>query len=140
VVQKYDLRSRTTDYIVVVASSDAVLRFYDLDKLHVQACMRWKDCVCTCLAPVMLQPPGARRCLTRPGARATQHAPARAHHHLTRPGTRTAPRMCASWRAVTTKVGYTSTPKPPLARPSLVEWGQRRLEQRQGAGGARTGR
>jgi hypothetical protein len=39
-LRKYDLRSRVTDYIVVVASSDSVMRFYDMDKLHVQAQVR----------------------------------------------------------------------------------------------------
>ena len=36
-LKKYDLRSRVTDYIVVVASCDSVMRFYDMEKLHVQA-------------------------------------------------------------------------------------------------------
>ena len=55
---RHELRNRSQEYIVAVASADSVVRFYDMDKLHVQAEMQSTDIVCTALEPFSLALPG----------------------------------------------------------------------------------
>ena len=55
---KFELRSRSHEYILAVASADGVIRFYDLEKLNLQAQMVCKGCVCTTLMTFSILPPG----------------------------------------------------------------------------------